>query len=374
MAITRTHLQELDEAISRGTPESRVRALWHATDLLIAGSYSEEEIETFGRVIERLADEIEVEVRAWLSVRLSHFDEAPINVIRKLAFDDAIEVAGPVLEESVRLDDETLIANVRSKSQSHMLAISRRTSLGEDVTDVLVARGNRTVVNSVAANSGARFSGSSLLHMVKRAEGDSILAERLGLRKDIPRNLFQQLIAKASNDVRKRLASERPEMMNEIATSVVDVAGDLQSKFGPVSRSYFVAKRVVTAQHRQGRLTEDSIASYAMAHKLEEVTIGLSLLCALPVDVIERALLDRNRQTPLILAKALGFSWNTTMALLFLGAKDHRISARDFSDLEREFNRLNVESSRSVLEFYQSRKNIGLSDFAPSREASAAPN
>ena len=374
MAMTRTHLQELDEAISRGTPESRVRALWHATDLLIAGSYSEEEIETFGRVIERLADEIEVEVRAWLSVRLSHFDEAPINVIRKLAFDDAIEVAGPVLEESVRLDDETLIANVRSKSQSHMLAISRRTSLGEDVTDVLVARGNRTVVNSVAANSGARFSGSSLLHMVKRAEGDSILAERLGLRKDIPRNLFQQLIAKASNDVRKRLASERPEMMDEIATSVVDVAGDLQSKFGPVSRSYFVAKRVVTAQHRQGRLTEESIAGYAMSHKLEEVTIGLSLLCALPVDVIERALLDRNRQTPLILAKALGFSWNTTMALLFLGAKDHRITARDFSDLEREFNRLNVESSRSVLEFYQSRKNIGLSDFAPSREASAAPN
>jgi uncharacterized protein (DUF2336 family) len=374
MAMTGTHLRELDEAISRGTPESRARALWHATDLLIAGSYSEEEIETFGRVIERLADEIEVEVRAWLSVRLSHFDEAPINVIRKLAFDDAIEVAGPVLEESVRLDDETLIANVRSKSQSHMLAISRRTSLGEDVTDVLVARGNRTVVNSVAANSGARFSGSSLLHMVKRAEGDSILAERLGLRKDIPRNLFQQLIAKASNDVRKRLASERPEMMGEIATSVVDVAGDLQSKFGPVSRSYFVAKRVVTAQHRQGRLTEDSIAGYAMSHKLEEVTIGLSLLCALPVDVIERALLDRDRQTPLILAKALGFSWNTTMALLFLGAKDHRITAGDFSDMEREFNRLNVESSRSVLEFYQSRKNIGLSDFAPSREASAAPN
>ena len=72
--------------------------------------------------------------------------------------------------------------------------------------------------------------------------------------------------------------------------------------------------------------------------------------------MIERALVDRNRQTPLILAKALGFSWNTTMALLFLGAKDHRITARDFGDMEREFNRLNVESSRSVLEFYQSRK------------------
>jgi len=362
------HLRDLDEAISRGTPESRARALWHATDLLLAVAACDQEIETFGRVIERLADEIEVEVRAVLSVRLSHFDEAPVNVIRKLAFDDAIEVAGPVLEKSVRLDDDTLIANVRSKSQSHMLAISRRTSLGENVTDELVAHGDRTVVNSVAANSGACFSGSSLLHMVKRAEGDSILAERLGLRKDIPRNLFQQLIAKASSDVRTRLARERPEMMDKIATSVVDIAGELQSKFGPVSRSYFVAKRVVTAQHRQGRLTEESIAGYAMAHKLEEVTIGLSLLCALPVDVIERALLDCNRQTPLSLAKALGFSWNTTMALLFLGAKDHRITARDFGDMEREFNRLNVESSRSVLEFYRSRKNIGLADYAPPRD------
>ncbi|MBV9460034.1 MAG: DUF2336 domain-containing protein [Bradyrhizobium sp.] len=369
MTLTRTDLRELDEAISRGTPESRARALWHATDLLIAGSYSEEEIETFGRVIERLADEIEAEVRSWLSVRLSHFDKAPVNVIRKLAFDDEIEVAGPVLEESVQLDDETLIANVRSKSQSHMLAISRRAALGENVTDVLVARGNRSVINSVAANSGARFSGSSLLHMVKRAEGDSILAERLGLRKDIPRNLFQQLIAKASNDVRKRLESERPEMMDEIATSVVDVAGELQSKFGPVSRSYFVAKRVVTAQHRLGQLTEGSIAGYALAHKLEEVTIGLSLLSTLPVDVIERALLDRNGKTSLILAKALGFSWNTTMALLFLGAKDHRITAGEFSEMEREFNRLNVESSRSVLEFYRSRKNIGPADHASPRAA-----
>src|SRR6185437_2381036 len=139
MTMTKTRLRELDEAISRGTPESRARALWHATDLLIAGSYSEEEIETFGRVIERLAEEIEVEVRAVLSVRLSQFDEAPVNVIRKLAFDVAIEVAGPMLEKSERLDDDTLIANVRSKSQSHMLAISRRTSLDEKVTDALVA-------------------------------------------------------------------------------------------------------------------------------------------------------------------------------------------------------------------------------------------
>jgi uncharacterized protein (DUF2336 family) len=374
MVQVKSYLQDLDDAISRGTAESRERALWHATDLLIAGRYSDEEIFTFGKVIGRLADEIEVEVRAQLSGRLAGFDKAPIDVIHKLAFDDSIEVARPVLEGSRQLDDAMLIANARSKSQAHMLAISKRASLGETVTDVLVARGNRAVVNSVVGNVGARFSGSSLLHMVKRAEGDSILAEQLGLRKDIPRHLFQQLIAKATDDVRKRLERERPEMGDEIGSSVVDVAGALQSKFGPVSRSFFVAKRVVTNQYRLGNLNEDSLAGYAMSHRFEEVTIGLSLLCSLPGDVIERALVDRNREMLLILAKALKFSWQTTMALLFLGAKDHRITARELQDLERDFSRLNVETSKSVLEFYRSRKNAGSADAGFAREPQLAMN
>jgi hypothetical protein len=361
-------LRGLDDAISRGTAERRLQALWHTTDLMITGSYSEDEVWTFGEVIGRLADEIEVATRAQLAKRLAAFDRAPANILHKLAFDDAIEVAGPVLRESERLEPYALVANVCLKSQSHMLAITKRKAIAESVTDVLVTRGDQEVVNSVAGNNGARFSDFGFLHMIKRAEGDSILAEQLGLRKDIPRHVFQQLIAKASDDVRKRLERERPDMVDQIQSSVADVAGALQSKFGPTSRSYFVAKKVVTAQHRQGNLNENSISGYARAHRVDEVTIGLSLLCALPGDVIERALLDRNRQTLLIMAKALDFSWATTMALLFLGAKDHRITASDLNDFESEYGRLNVKTSRSVLEFYQSRKNAAGVDFGVKRQ------
>jgi hypothetical protein len=157
-------------------------------------------------------------------------------------------------------------------------------------------------------------------------------------------------------------------MVEQIQSAVTDVAGALQSKFGPVSRGYFVAKRVVATQHRQGNLNEDSISGYARSHRLEEVTIGLSLLCALPGDVIERAVLDKNREMLLILAKALDFSWATTMALLFLGAKDHRITAKELKSLENEFGRLNIETSRSVLEFYRSRKNVDDADSGPQRQ------
>ena len=350
-------LRDLDDAVTRGSPESRAKALWHTTDLMITGSFSEDEIWTFGEVITRLADEIEVAARAQLAQRVARFDRAPVNIVHKLAFDDAIEVAGPVLRESKQLEPYALVANVCTKSQTHMLAISKRESLVESVTDELVTRGNQEVVKSVVQNNGARFSDFGFLHMIKRAEGDSILAEQLGLRKDIPRHVFQQLIAKASRDVKKRLEGERPDMAQHIQSSVTDVAGALQSKFGPVSRSHFVAKRLVAAQHQLGNLNENSISTYARSHRLEEVTIGLSLLCALPSDVIERDVLDKNRETLLILVKALDFSWETTMALLFLGAKDHRITAQDLRDLESEYGRLNIETSRSVLAFYQSRKN-----------------
>ena len=356
MNDVKSYLTDLDDAILRGTDESRTRALWHATDMLIAGRYSSEEVSTFGAIIGRLADEIEITARAELSSRLARFNRAPVNVIHKLAFDDEIEVAGPVLRESEQLDSEILVTNASTKSQQHLLAISERKSLDEAVTDVLVARGNAGVVNNVVNNSGARFSDFGFLHMVKRAEGDSILAENLGLREDIPRQLFQQLIAKASDDVKKRLEQERPDMVDQIQSSVTDGTGKLQSKFGPASRSYYVAKRVVTTQHRLGNLNEASIFDYARLHRVDEVTIGLSLLCDLPGDVIERALFDRNRETLLILAKALDFSWSTIMSLLFLGAKDHRLTAQELNDAEREFNRLTVETSQIVLEFYQSRK------------------
>ncbi len=110
--------------------------------------------------------------------RLARFDQAPVNIIHKLAFDDEIEVAGPVLRESQRLEPYALVANVCTKGQTHMLAISERKSIEESVTDVLVTRGNQEVVNSVVRNSGARLSDFGFLHMITRAEGDSILADQ----------------------------------------------------------------------------------------------------------------------------------------------------------------------------------------------------
>jgi len=355
MTEAKDFLHELGAAIARGSPESRARALSQATDLLITGTYTEDQIWVFGEVIGRLAEEIEVAARVKLAKRLAHSDNAPFNIIMFLALDDSIDVAGPVLQHSQRLDNTTLVAAARTKSQAHLLAISKRHAVPVPVTNELVVRGNRDVARSIASNSGARFSEAGFLQLIKRSEGDSILAENLGLRKEIPRHLFQQLIAKASDDVKSKLRRERPDLADQIDDSVTAVTGVLQSKFGPATKSYFCARKAVAALHQCGNLTESSILDYALAHDLDAATVGLSILCSLPVDVVERALVQ-NRGMVLILAKALGFAWETAMALLFLGAKDHRISARELEARKEEFARLDRETSRGVLELYQSRK------------------
>src|ERR1700676_3726574 len=350
-------LRQLNEAILRGSPESRARALWHATDILIEGRYTEDQIWVFGEVIGRLSDEIEQAARVKLAKRLAHSYNAPFNIFMILASDNSIDVAGPVLQYSQRLDTMSLVTSARTKSQPHLLAISKRCSMPSEVTNALGTRGNRDVVLWVASNNGACISDFGFLQMIKRSEADGILAEHLGLRKKIPRHMFHQLNGKASDVVKRKLERERPDFVDVIKTSVTEVTGKLHSKFGPATKGYFAAKRLVAAQHQYGNLKENSILEYARSHKIKEVTVGLSLLCSLPVDVVERTLVHNNSEMTVILAKALGFRWETAMALLFLGAKNHRIPETDLDDMREEFTRLNTETSWGVLKAYRSRKN-----------------
>src|SRR6185503_752445 len=138
----------------------------------------------FDQVITKLATAIEAKARVKLSIRLAELPTAPHGVVRMLAFDDDIDVARPVLKDSERLEDSDLVATATSKSQQHLAAISERKSLSEAVTDVLVTRGDRNVVHSVARNAGARFSEAGFRLLLKRSSGDDTLAMHVGTRRD----------------------------------------------------------------------------------------------------------------------------------------------------------------------------------------------
>jgi uncharacterized protein (DUF2336 family) len=349
-------IQELESAVSGGNPERCRTALAYATDLLIAGRYSEQETWMFGEILGLLASEIETAARAELAARLACRPDAPANIINRLASDAAIEVAGPVLRHSERLTDRALVDNAGSAGQQHLLAISQRRSLHQDVTDVLVRRGDQDVMRSVARNPGARFSDSGFWHLVQRSENDIVLALEVGARRDIPRHHFQRLVARASDEVKARLTAIRPDAASVVSDAVTEVTGQIQAKLGPATRSYFAAKRLVGDMHRSGALTQDAILEFAKTRRFEEVTVALSLVCDVPVDVAERALLDEQRQMVLILAKAAGLSWTTTRPVLLLCAGERGIAAHDLEKAQQDFDLLSKPTARRVIGFYRSRR------------------
>jgi hypothetical protein len=57
---------------------------------------------------------------------------------------------------------------------------------------------------------------------------------------------------------------------------------------------------------------------------------------------------------------------------LFIGAKDHRITAGELDELQSDFQRLHPETSRSIVEFYQSRKHAAFAHDGMAREPESA--
>ncbi len=306
-------------------------------------------------MIAKLAVAIEAKARAKLSIRLADVPTAPPGVIRMLAFDDDIDVARPVLLGSERLDESDLLANANSKSQQHLAAISERRSLSEAVTDVLVTRGDRQVVQSVVKNAGARFSDAGFRMLVKRSSSDEALAMQVGARRDLPRQHFLRLLEQASATVRARLAAENPDAAAAVEGVLSEVVGGIRSETRKMSSHYAAAAAEVEKCKKTGRLGEAEVYKFARESKFEEVAVALSMMCAVELDAVERALQDRGHEIALILAKLAGFSSTTAKAILLLKTADRGISAQDLDNALRTYEKLQIDTARRVLGFYRTR-------------------
>lgn len=360
--IARTDLiSELEEAISQRSPERRAEALRHVTDLFVLGAaeYTEEQVALFDDVIERLAAEIEISARALLAKRLAPIPNAPPRVIRILAFDDAIEVARPILSLSERLDDPTLVQNAQTKSQQHLLAISVRKSLGEAVTDVLIERGDQQVVMSTVRNRGARFSDLGFTVLVKRAEGNDELAASVGARPEIPRHQFLKLLAAASRSVREKLEAANPQAIDEIKKVVSEVTNRIQAEAITTSPDYAEARALVGKMQAAGSLGEREVEDLAAAGNFEATVVAISALCELPLDMVERTMVQERSEMLLIILKSIGLSWPTAKQILLLRARDRAMSTHEIEQALASFERLKPVTAQQVVRFHQARMHAG---------------
>jgi uncharacterized protein (DUF2336 family) len=355
----RSLIAEIESAFASGSAEKQVHILRQVTDLFLAGasSYSAAQIDLFDGVILRLAEKIETKARAELANRLAPVENAPPTTVRRLARDESIDVAAPILTQSCRLTDEDLLEIATDKGQDRLLAISKRAVLSEKVGDVLVARGDREVVLSVTRNQGARFSNASFGRLVDKSIDDEVLAICVGMRKDIPGEHFHMLIAKASEVVFKKLVASNPAAACEVQKVLSGITGQEAAIRPRGKRDSRAAQAQVEIERRSGKSTDRMVQDFAVAGEFDAMVAALSILCCAPRELVETALEARSgdNDLALLLAKAADLSWETAQQICILRQGIGLLAPQAMEAARASFERLQPATAQSVIRFYNER-------------------
>lgn len=120
--------------------------------------------------LETLAMDQVVRVRMILAEALKDVAGAPPEVIRRLAFDTEIDVAGPILQFSPVLTDADLIEIIDEGSlPGRFSAICRRRHIGEPVSEAIIATAEEEAVAMLLANPSAQIREETLNTIIDRA-------------------------------------------------------------------------------------------------------------------------------------------------------------------------------------------------------------
>ena len=352
-------ISDLENAVATRSVETGA-ILRRVTDLFLvnAGHYTADQLELYDGILKVLIAAVEVSARAELAQRLAPIDGVPVNTIRTLALDDAIEVAEPVLAQSNVLDDDTLTHCITIKGQEHLLAIATRNTLSETVSDQLVTKGDISVLRAVASNPGAAISDLGFGILVKKSTDDDWLSERVARRIDIPEHHLHELISKASEIVRQRLTADSPELSETIKQILPNRATLAGNETSGLSKDYRTAELVVKSRP----ITEVAVNEFAKAKKLEEIIVSISQLTGLSATEIERLFMGAWTSPVAVILKAIGFHLTTVDAIYRSRLLSGEVIRDDLVQTKAEFIALRRPTAERIMRFYCARKAAQFSD------------
>jgi uncharacterized protein (DUF2336 family) len=349
-------ITEVEFALHDASNAKRLDVLRRVTDLFVADAetITTEQTALFDGVIGQLISHIESRALVELSGRLAPIANAPLDTVRVLARNDDIEISGPILAGSERLTDADLIEIANTKGTGHLAKISSRAHLREAVTDALVERADADVANTLARNSGARFSQIGMAKLVMRADSDDRLTESVAGRADIPPRLFRQLLAQATEVVRnKLLTSAAPDRQDAIKRVLAEISTQAAPK--PVTAQQIAeAQRLMRGYSQDSELLKTKIMEYANLRRPAEVSAGLSVLSGVPFEQIECLFRASNGFGLMVICKTLMLDWQVASEIISAS----EVGEEQLGELGEQYNALPVASAQRLFRFWQGRQRV----------------
>jgi uncharacterized protein (DUF2336 family) len=351
-------LGDLLELAREPSSEKRSALLRRITDLFFDGMSERNvsECALFEEVVLRVMRDVDGEGRAALASSIADRRGLPRRLIMALACDD-IAVARPILERSPSLEDADLIAVSHKASDAHLQAISRRTTLSEMVTDVLLARGSLVVMQLLAANSGARFSMVGFGRLVEGSRADETLQYDLATRQDLPRSVVEALAAILSEKLRQTLRSLGVNSPDALAPALLDT---LQARLSHAMREKERETREISTivrEIRDGASSLDrEVVPLARGDRAYDIASVVADLASIDHATAMKALTGPAEEPLIVLFRSLEASWETFEAVLQLRAKRQRRNYVRSLALARTYQEMDKATAQRVLRFLQIRR------------------
>lgn len=151
-------------------------------------------------------DEI-TKVRQILSETLKDVTNAPPDVIKSLAMDSELSVAGPVLECSPVLNDEDLVEIISLGTvKGGLNAISKRQGVGEGVSEAIVATNDEEAIADLLGNGTAQIREETLDDLIAKADSVELWHAPLVSRPKLPHGAATRLAQFVADNLMQKLA------------------------------------------------------------------------------------------------------------------------------------------------------------------------
>jgi len=356
-----SELVNFDKIENESSHERRGELFCQVANLLRLASEncSDEQLDIYDSVLVRLADMVEAEARAIVADRLADLRRAPESLMRRLSTDE-IRVARPVLVRSTVLTNNDLIRIAESLGQGHLSAIAERELLSEELTDVIVSRGDVSTRRVVAGNPGANFSERGFDTLVQASRFDESLQEIVGDREDLPDEVIESLVAFASEQVRRKLVNQGKLADADRVESATRLAADRMSNEYWLSRYDFeTAWMRALPLARQDRLDETILRGLAASDRFADTVAVFALLSDTSLEDAKHWLVRPDTDPFIIVARAMDFSIETVNEILRSGPWRYRLKEKDRQASLRRFESLSKLIARDMLERWRASMAVG---------------
>jgi uncharacterized protein (DUF2336 family) len=264
--------------------------------------------------LERLAQDQLTRVRAIVAAEIKGCKAVPADLVRRLARDPEMSVAGPLLEYSPLLSDADLLEIVNfARVKDVLTAVARRRNLSVAVCDAVISSMDIGATAALLDNAAANISKTSLEALVDKAAAIEAWHAPLVRRPNLSVRVVRRIAGFVSASLIEKLAA-RPGLEPQLAAEL-KLRSRRAINEGALEEQDTDAERTVREAATHGALDDHFVAAAADIGQREIVMHALSVLAHAEFAVVQRVLESRNARAVTALVWRAGLQMRTAVAI-----------------------------------------------------------